>query len=126
MQSSEPVNVQPVNGTGAYILPDVSRTLQTDWSTGFPVYKDTAEAGKKKLFWNWSDLQNFRIGHYVAKAIVIYNDGTRDVPAEASIDFWVIPWKMLAILLVVTVLLVVGVVSIVRKTLKVTKKKHRL
>ncbi len=125
LQSSEPINVLPVNSTGAYILPDVSRTLQTEWSTGFPIYKDSSEAGKKKLFWNWSDLQNFRIGHYVAKVVVVYNDGARDIPAEASIDFWVIPWKLLGILLLVTALLVTGVVSVVRKTMKVAHKKRK-
>lgn len=124
-QSTEPINVLNVNSTGAYILPDVSRTLQTEWTTGFPVFKDSTEAGKKKLFWNWSDVQNFRIGHYVAKAIVVYNDGIRDIPAEASIDFWVIPWKLLGILLLVTAFLVTGFVSVIRKTMKVANKKRK-
>lgn len=123
--SSEPIEVLSVNETGAYILPEVSRTLQTEWSTGFPVFKDSAEEGRKDLFWNWSELQNLRIGHYVAKVVVVYNDGTRDIPVETMIDFWVIPWKILSVLFVIFALLVTGVVSIIRKTIKVAQHKRQ-
>lgn len=121
--SKNPLQVVAVNEKSAYILPDVTRSLTVEWSKGFPVYK-TNEEGKKSLVWDWSTLQNFRIGHYVAKAVVIYNDGTRDIPTIAEIDFWVIPWKMLLGLLFVIVLLVIGVVTIIRKTMRVVKKKQ--
>ncbi len=125
LNSTEPIDILSVNGTGAYVLPDVTRTLQSDWTKGFPAYKDTSDSGKKKLFWNWSDLQNLRIGHYVAKAIVVYNDGVRDIPAEANIDFWVIPWKLMGGLLVIAALVITGVVSVIRKTMKVARKKQK-
>ena len=123
--SAAPLATMPVNEKSAYILPNVTRSMQAEWSAGFPVYKTVdAQTGKKKLTWDWSTLQNFRIGHYVAKAVVIYNDGNRDVPTQAEIDFWVIPWKIISIAVVALGLVTVGIVTIVRKTMRVARKKH--
>jgi hypothetical protein len=112
-----PMNTLPVNSTGSYILPDTSRTLTTAWDDGFPVYKTfTASDGSttRKLTWNWADLSKLRIGRYTAKLVAVYNDGHRDVPIEAETTFWVIPWKLLLVLLVVVALLGLGIWSLAR------------
>ena len=121
--SQDPISLKPVNEKAAYILPGVQRTLTTEWVDGFPAYKTDASTQKKHLVWDWSKLQNIRLGHYVAKVVVVYNDGTRDVPVEALVDFWVIPWKLLSIIFLAIVLIIIGIVTIVRKGVKLTKKK---
>ncbi len=122
--STSPLATVPVNATGAYILPGITRTVSSTWSDGFPVYKTDTATQKSKLFWDWGSLQKFRFGHYVAKAVVIYNDGNRDIPVEASVGFWVIPWRLLLLVFVVVVLMVIGVVTIVRKTARFARNKH--
>lgn len=122
--STSPIAVLPVNATSAYILPGVNRALVSDWVEGFPMYKsDPTNPEKKNLVWDWSKVQNFRIGHYVAKVVVVYNDGTRDIPIETTVGFWVIPWKMLLVLFVIVAVLIVGVVTLVRKLLRTAHKK---
>jgi hypothetical protein len=75
--------------------------------------------------WDWGKAQNFRFGKYTAKAIVVYNDGQRDIPIEAAIEFWVIPWKLLLAVLIIAALLVVGVVTILKKTVLLSKKSNK-
>jgi len=125
-ESPTPVTVLPVNSTRGYILPDSSRTLVSEWNAGFPIFKQSSEQPtKKNLVWDWSQLQNLRIGRYVARAIVIYNNGTSDVPVEALVTFWVIPWKLLTVFALIAALLTVGVVTIVRKSMGIAHKKKK-
>jgi len=118
----------PVNATGSYFLPDVSKSVDVKWADGFPVYKssqsDTGTA-KQDLVWDWGTLQKFRFGHYYAKAIVVYNDGTRDVSAEAILDFWVIPWKLLIFAIFVLIIVIIGAVTVFKKVARLTYKKDR-
>lgn len=125
----QPLAVLPINGSGGYILPDRTRTFNTDWSEGFPVYRATKSADnvepKTSLAWDWGKAQHFRFGKYVAKMIAVYNDGQRDVPIEAEITFWVIPWKLLTVLLLVLIILVIGVVVIVRRFARLGRRAKR-
>lgn len=98
-----PIANIPANGKGGYILPGSVRTLDVKWDNG----KDQS-------------LANFRIGYYVAKAVVIYNDGVRDVPVIAEVGFWIIPWKILAGVAVILILIGFGVWTIISKIWKVS------
>jgi len=97
------LNVNTENGT---ILPGLSRNFENEWNQGFPRY-ETVD-GKRQLVWNWQDISSIRLGKYTAEAVLIYNDGTRDVPITASTTFWVIPWLLLLILLVAIILVLSG------------------
>jgi hypothetical protein len=100
-----PISTLPVNEKRGYILPGSVRTLDASWNAGFPAYKITTDANGKEsrtLSFNWDHASQFRIGRYTAKLVAVYNDGARDVPIEAQVTFWVIPWK--AILLIIVVL----------------------
>lgn len=124
--SNTPLSTLPVNEAHSYILPGTSRTVSIDWGEGFPAYVQTqtnANTGsKKQLIWDWSKLSNIRFGRYSAKLVAVYNDGTRDVPLEADTSFWIIPWKIIGGLLVVTLLLVVGVITIIKKGFIIVKR----
>lgn len=88
------------------ILPDSTRIFETDWKDGFPVYEETIEDGKvvldetgaqtHHLTWNFENTSRLRFGKYTATMLLIYDDGTRHVPIEGVVSFWVVPWRLVA------------------------------
>ncbi len=121
-----PLATIQLNQAGGYILPNSSRILTSDWNDGFPHYQVTTDAsGKttKKLSWAGGDFTKIRIGRYTAKLVAVYDDGGRDVPINAEVTFWVIPWRILLIVIAFIAIIVVGIVTIVRKSSKAIK--HR-
>jgi hypothetical protein len=117
------IKLLQVNESGGYIIPDTTRALLVDWSDGFPS-KVTSD-GITKLNWDLSKLAQLRIGKYTAKAIVIYDDGTRDVPVEAVVSFWVLPWKILLGFAVILGLLGTGIFSVLKKGSIIIKRKPK-
>jgi hypothetical protein len=94
-----------VNPNGGNILPASARNFTIQWENGFPVYQVkrvngqtvTSKSGQPEmqLSWNISKLGSFRIGRYYARYVVIYSNGTRDIPVSGEITFWVMPWTIL-------------------------------
>lgn len=123
---NEPIATLPVNADGGYILPGSSREFTIAWNKGFPAYitKD-ATGGEKQLTWNWKNGGDFRIGRYHAKAVVVYNDGMRDVPLMSTLNFWVMPWRILIVSFVVAVVLLMGLFGWGRVIAMGTKKVRR-
>jgi len=127
------LNVNPYQGS---VLPNSYRVFTTDWKDGFPVYVDKQIDGKPTLTkdgkpdrsvqWDLTKLTKLRFGRYTAQALVVYSDGTRDVPMEATTSFWVIPWTFMLIGLTTIVLIVAGAYFIARHLLKSTKYKRRV
>lgn len=111
--TNTPSAALPVNGNQSYLLPGTERTLKATWADGFPLYKTTADnVGKTRtsLAWNWDNLSHFKFGRYTAKVVAVYNDGTRDVPVQKEVTFWVIPWKAMLL----TVAIITGVILLLR------------
>lgn len=87
------------------ILPDSNREFIAQWDDGFPIYRPKQEDGKvvrdeqgniiKELVWDWKDASKLRFGKYTAKLVMVYDDGARDVPLEAEVSFWVMPWRLI-------------------------------
>ena len=121
-----PIATLPLNKGGAYILPDSGRLFSLIWKEGFPHYEKVASPGAtqetKHLSWDWKQLGSLRMGKYVAKAVVVYNDGQHDVPLIASVTFWVIPWRLIFIALLVIGLVTTGLIAWGRMIFKGTKK----
>ncbi|MEO6761590.1 MAG: hypothetical protein ABI220_04425 [Candidatus Saccharimonadales bacterium] len=115
-----PLATLDINDSGGYILPGSSRTISASWDSGFPHYETTNlnGASQQKLVWDGGNLSNLRFGRYEAKVVAVYDDGSHDVPLDANISFWVIPWRMLAILIAALVLITIGIVTTVRKSTK--------
>jgi hypothetical protein len=125
-----------VNSAGGYVLPASNRIYTAAWSDGFPVYvpslgadsqplKDKDGKPKMHLSWDLSRLPKLRFGHYTADLLLVYNDGQRDVPLNASVSFWVVPWRIMAVLFIVLVLMGIGSWSIFRKGTKVIKRRKK-
>jgi len=130
------LDVNPGHGN---ILPQTSRNYKVLWADGFPHYKikesngavvtDKKGNNQYTLDWNLQDASKLRIGKYTANVIVIYDDGQRDIPVQASLTFWIIPWRILGVFLVILIIIGIGIFTVVRKlwrsVRKVKPKKHK-
>lgn len=125
----DPIGTLQVNPTEGYILPGSVRTLSVDWGDGYPAVKTVADstgAAKTEEDWGLGNLSKIRFGQYTAKLVAVYNDGQRDIPVYGEVSFWVIPWKIILVVLVILGLLGLGVWSIVGKLFKGrTSKRNR-
>lgn len=125
-KSNNPIDVLPANPDGSLVLPDTYRNLTIEWANGFPVFQNVSEAEnvepEKRLTWDWGKAGDIRIGKFVAKVVAVYNDGQRDVPVQAEVSFWVVPWKMILILGALIVLLFIGFTSTAKSLLKIGRK----
>ncbi|MDB5178121.1 MAG: exported protein of unknown function [Patescibacteria group bacterium] len=128
MKGKKQIATLSLNSGGGNILPQSKRSFPAAWSDGFPVYDTVQEDGKtkldkngkpvQKLKWDWTQANKFRFGKYTAQLFAVYDDGKHDVPIEAQVSFWVIPWRFLLVLLLVLTLVGFGVYSTVRGTVR--------
>ena len=111
-RGGEQVDALTVNSTEGLVLPKSNRQFSANWNNGFPVYaqklddsgqpvKDANGKVKTELSWNFSNISKLRFGHYTADLFLVYNDGQRDVPITGSLSFWVIPWRVIFVILIV-------------------------
>jgi hypothetical protein len=117
-----------LNGHAGNILPGSKRVYPVEWTDGFPVYQTVVEDGKvkldknnnqvRKLMWSTNDGRfdpsRMRFGKYTAHLFAVYDDGQRDVPIEADLTFWVIPWRFILVIVIIMVLIGLGVYAMVR------------
>ncbi|MGE5042117.1 MAG: hypothetical protein ACM3IJ_04410 [Candidatus Levyibacteriota bacterium] len=112
-----------VNEGKGNILPSSDRTFDAAWAEGFAVRTPKTENGKTVLdskgkpvyetHFDFSKADKFRIGRYTAHLLMVYDNGERDIPLEATVSFWVIPWKILTAGFIVLVLVLIGLRSTV-------------
>lgn len=127
--------VLEINDTRGNVLPDSTRVFETTWETGFPVYVqkisgdkiETDKNGneKRKLNWDFNKVTQLRFGKYTASMLLAYDDGTRDVPIEARVSFWVIPWRLIIGGIVVVALIWSGLKSTVKSWTEKIKNIHK-
>lgn len=123
-RGSTPVSTIDFNDAGGSVLPNSNRQYTVSWNSGFPLYVDRTLNGKpvldkkgdpkQDLKWDFTQANKFRFGHYTAKLLLVYNNGKSDVPLEAELGFWVLPWKILIVLAILLLLIGYAVYSFVR------------
>ena len=129
------VGLLEVNLNRGYILPDSYRKFINDWSDGTPVYQTKTADGKvvlssqgqpvKSLNWDKFSLSKLRFGKYTAKLVMVYDDGKGDVSTEASLSFWVIPWRIIGVGLAVGLLILSSLWITIGRPLSRRLKKNR-
>lgn len=122
------VGMLEVNQAKSNILPDSNREYTAEWADGSPVYKLKEVDGKvvldKKgqqtysLIWDKFDPSKVRFGKYHAKIALVYDDGTGDVAVESEVDFWVIPWRIIGVSLLVLLLVGAGLWATILRPLR--------
>jgi hypothetical protein len=125
------IDTLDLNAAGGNVLPQSNRVFTVPWQDGFPYFKQRIINGKPaytgngdendQLIWNFSQASKLRIGRYSAKLLVVYDNGTTDVPVEANLNFWVVPWKLLLLLLVIVALIGYGVYNLGRSVFRKTR-----
>lgn len=98
------------------ILPGTDRVFELAWNEGFPAYQETTENGKttQELKWDFGEVQKLRFGKYTANLVAVYDDGQRDVPVEAVVSFWVIPWRIIGGILLIILIIGFGIWAMLR------------
>lgn len=124
-----------INAAEGNVLPASSRFFSAAWDDGFPVFVPRMVGGKpvvdKKsnpkysLKWDFSKANRLRIGHYTAHLLMVYDNGQRDVPLEANLSFWVIPWKLILIGLIILALIIFGLWSGLRRLGRLAVKRRQ-
>lgn len=127
-QGGNVVGLLEVNAERGFILPNSVRKYTASWQDGSPAYKVVTADGKveidekgvqkNKLDWSNFSPSKFRFGKYTALVTMVYNDGNSDVPVEGEVDFWVIPWRILAVIAVVLLLVFAGLYTTVLRPLR--------
>jgi hypothetical protein len=103
------LDILPFNPGGGNVLPDSNRTFNINWSDGFPIFKPETKNGQpvdnkqgnpvEKLDWNTSaSISKIRFGKYYAQLALVYTNGAQVVPVTGVVSFWVIPWKLILII----------------------------
>ena len=91
----------PANPTNGAVLPNSIRRINTWWAKS----NDIAEGGFMAGLTN--EWRNFALGKYTATVNAKY--GSQNTPFEAkTVSFWVIPWRMGLILLILLIVFVLG------------------
>ncbi len=132
--SRQQTGLVSINQDRGSILPASNRQFSAKWADGFPVYKlkenngevelDSHGKQKQSLVWDLTQANKLRFGHYTATLTMAYNDGTRDVPVEAEVGFWVIPWRIIAGVLLVLALVGLGLRSSIRNLWRRIRRKR--
>lgn len=148
MSGKKNVATLPINGAQGNLLPGSSRVFPVSWLDGFPHLEKVTDGekvvvdknGKTKYHLVWSNggleggtagasatpssfqAPHFRFGKYTAHLFAVYDNGGRDVPIEAQLDFWVIPWRFLLVLLLVLLLAGFGVYAALRGAFRGAKR----
>jgi hypothetical protein len=114
-----------VNSAAGNVLPNSNRIFTTGWADGFPLYVTKQADGKvvldkndkpiNSLQWDFSKTSHLKFGHYSAHLVMAYDNGSRDVPLEATVGFWVVPVRLVIGGLLVLILAGAGLWSFVRK-----------
>lgn len=127
-RGSQQVAVLPVNDGKGNVLPASSRVFTAAWHDGWPKYVDIEENGrmvknddgtpKRRLDWSLSNAGPLRFGKYKATLLAVYDDGQRDVPVEAVLTFWVIPWRIIFFGLAILALIMVGPAMLIRRAFR--------
>jgi len=131
LQGKKQLAVLPINAGGGNVLPQSYRLFPVKWGDGYPSYQEVVENGKVKLDKNGNQVQalswnsngnnpfsKIRFGKYTEQLFATYDNGTMDVPIQASWTFWVIPWRVLLGLLLIIGLIGFGVYMMVRGTVR--------
>lgn len=114
-----------VNEHRGNILPNSTRLFESEWQDGFPVYQPVIKDGAVvlnengettfDLVWDWKESAKLRFGKYTAKLLLVYDDGTRDVPIEGIVTFWVVPWRLIGGVIFITLFFFIGIRSTLMK-----------
>jgi len=118
------LDANPSNGN---ILPGSTRKFQVDWINYTRANDYVAPVGFFKKFWSDVSYQweNFAVGLYSARLNVAY--GTSGEHAKGTVFFFVFPWQLVLVMVIVGFLVIWGGRKLIKRYNKfIIKRAHRL
>lgn len=100
-QGKKDLGIISVNPNSSSILPASTRNFTSVWDDGFPSYQEDDKEGTTQLRFDFSKADRLRFGRYTAHLLLVYDNGTRDVPIESFVHFWVVPIRLILLVLAV-------------------------
>jgi hypothetical protein len=126
------IDTLDINSGQGNILPQSNRVFQVQWTNGFPVYQIKRIDGQivankhgpiQQLKWDFTKVTSFRYGKYYAHLVLVYNNGSRDVTVNGVVSFWVVPWSLIAYI----ILTIVGIIVFWEALKRLIKKlRHKI
>jgi hypothetical protein len=127
------IAILKINEGQGNILPGAVRTYTATWDDGMLTRVPKVENGKEvrddkgrvvyETKWDFAKADRFRIGSYKANLLSVYDNGSRDIPLESNLSFFVFPWKIIGVAIVVMVLAFVGLKETIASNLRKLRKK---
>jgi hypothetical protein len=120
-----PAQVLDANPGAGNVLPGSTRRLQVDWINYTRPADYVAPTGFFAKFWSNVSYQwkNFAIGLYSANLNVAY--GTNNQHAKATVFFFVFPWQLALVMLIIAILVIWGGGAILKRYNKFIIEKAR-
>lgn len=131
------VEVLKINEGAGNVLPESIRKFESIWNNSFITLEEKIENGvvvkddkgnvKRELQYHFDKVLDLRVGKYTARAIIIVNNGEKDIPMESITTFTIVPWKIILGLIVFALFAFIGVAntlkSIFSKVMLIFKRK---
>ena len=95
------VDTLPINREGGNILPDSARQFIAVWAG-----KDKYQPGSGFIYDLKKELKNPLVGPFTAQAQIEYGSKRTRVESK-SISLWLIPWRILSIVLIIVLLIII-------------------
>ncbi len=96
----EDIGILEVNPELSTIIPNSTALFHSTWNDAF-ITREEDEHGKKKFSIHWENITRMRIGKYSARLLMVYDNGTRDSVIESTTEFWVFPYTVVLIGIIV-------------------------
>ncbi len=126
--NSKDLAILDVNSDIGSIIPQTARVFNASWADGFITMEPVLNYGTPKLdkngkpikhlVINWDKLTSLRIGRYDANLLLVFDNGTRDVPLEANLSFWVFPYKIVGGILIVIIAFILLIRFLLRRYIR--------
>jgi len=128
------IGILQTNEARGNVLPKSQRTFSVVWDDGMIVrIPKVDEKGKEitdkdgntvyETSWDLAKGNKFRIGKYTANLLMVYDNGERDVPLEAQVSFWIVPWKILLISFAIGLFALIGIRATLSSSLRNLRQK---
>lgn len=121
-----------VNKELGSILPNATRIFQTSWDDSFitndpKIINDKVVTDSKgnvvyQLNFHFDKVLSLRMGKYTAHELLVVSTDTKDISYEATTTFWIFPWKVIGLLLIIIIFAGVGIFSTAKNLVSKVKK----
>ncbi len=106
------VRTLDINAESSATLPDSTRTYKTTWEESAVLHTTDNWFGR---FWEEvkNEQANFALGHYSATASLLAGQNNQ-ITQQATVSFWVIPWRLLSIYSIATIIVLLVCVRMIK------------